>query len=88
VPDSAEADPFQRHLRKPGLSRDEWQQLKELVLENSYGYVLAIPEALAQREVALLVAEHRRTGRRVSLDKAAALLVGSPDSVWLALDKS
>lgn len=86
--DSTEAVPFERHLQELGLSRDEWQQLKTLVLENSHGYVLPIPDTLAQHQVALLVAEYRRSGRHDVLEAAAALLVGSHDSVWLALEKS
>jgi hypothetical protein len=88
TPDSVEPLSFERHLLKLGLSRDEWQQLKELVLENSHGCMLPIPPALARHRVALLVSEYRRTGRERVLEEAAVLLVGSRESVWLALEKS
>jgi len=79
---------FEQRLRDLGLSRDEWQQLKVVVLESSYGHTMRIPEALATHEVAVLVAEYQRTGNRKALHKAAARLVGSSDTPFLALDKS
>jgi len=81
-------DSFEQHLRDLGLTRYEWQQLKEVVLETEYGHTLPIPETLASHEVALLVAEYRRTGNRAALHKAASRLVGSSQSPFLALDKS
>ena len=87
-PPGGAAVSFETHLQQLGLNRGQWQQLKEVVLENSHGYVLPIPEALAGHKVALLVAEYRRTGRDKVLDEAAVLLVGSRESVWLALEKS
>ena len=81
-------DTFEQHLRDLGLSRHEWQQLKVVVLESSYGHSMQIPELLATHEVAVLVAEYQRTGNRKALDKAAARLVGASDSPFLALDKS
>ena len=79
---------FEAHLRDLGLSRDEWVQLKEVVLESSYGHTMQIPEALAGHEVAVLVAAYQRTGDRAKLDAAAVRLVGSADSPYLCLDKS
>ncbi len=80
---------FEEVLRELGLTRDEWQQLKNVVLEGSYGYSLPIPEALAGHKVAQLVMASRRAGTTDLLYDAAALLVGgSKDGAMLALDKS
>ncbi len=79
---------FTKLLRDLGLTREEWYQLKNVVLESGYGRTMAIPEALAAHEVSLLVAEFQRSGNRKALDQAAVRLAGSADQPYLMLDKS
>ena len=81
-------DSLEDHLLVLGLTRPQWVELKNVVLEGAYGHELPVPVELAGHRVAQLVAEYRRTRAYGTLEEAAALLIGSHEQPMLALDKS
>ncbi|MBF0477207.1 MAG: hypothetical protein HQK59_15560, partial [Deltaproteobacteria bacterium] len=80
---------FEAVLARLQLTRSQWYQLKDVVLEHQYGSELDIPPELEDHEVAKLVKEYRQTRNQKVLQRAAETLTGyRGGSVWLFLDKS
>ncbi|MBF0526314.1 MAG: hypothetical protein HQK56_14615 [Deltaproteobacteria bacterium] len=80
---------FEAVLARLQLTRSQWYQLKDVVLEHRYGRELDIPPELEDHEVVRLVKEYRQTRNEKVLQRAAETLTGyRGGSVWLFLDKS
>ncbi|MBF0497128.1 MAG: hypothetical protein HQK58_11235 [Deltaproteobacteria bacterium] len=80
---------FEAVLARLQLTRFQWYELKDVVLEHRYGRELDIPSELEDHEVVRLVKEYRQTRNEKVLQRAAETLTGyRGGSVWLFLDKS
>jgi hypothetical protein len=79
---------FEQHLRRLGLTFGQWHELKNYLLDLQAGHAPLPPAALRDHPVVQLASGYPKTRDGASLDKAAAMLVGTANAAWLALDKS
>ena len=81
-------DWFEQRLKRLGLTRPQWYQLKEYLLGMQLGNDEQPPSGLEEHAVVELAIRSRNSGDRSLLDQAAAKLSGSARSSWLMLSKS